>query len=47
MWNAVQLKHYTNVSVLKSVKFALFHSYLTYSIFNWGSANTVKLFYSL
>jgi len=30
-----KLKHYTNISVLKSVYFALFHSYLTYSIVNW------------
>jgi len=34
-----KLKHYTNISVLKSVYFALFHSYLTYSILNWGRAN--------
>jgi len=31
-----KLKHYTNTSVLKSIYFALFHSYLTYSILNWG-----------
>ena len=37
-----KLKHYTNISVLKSVYFALFHSYLTYSILNWGSANKTK-----
>ena len=29
-----KLKHYTNISVLKSLYFALFHSYLTYSILN-------------
>jgi len=29
-----KLKHYTNISVLKSVYFALFHSYFTYSILN-------------
>jgi len=29
-----KLKDYTNISVLKSVYFALFHSYLTYSILN-------------
>jgi len=37
-----KLKHYTNISVLKSVYFALFHSYLTYSI-NWGRANKTTL----
>jgi len=31
-----KLKEYTNTSVLKSAYFALFHSYLTYSILNWG-----------
>ena len=36
-------KHYTITSVLKSVYFALFHSYLTYSILNWGSANKTTL----
>jgi len=34
-----KLKHYTNTSALNSVYFALFHSYLTYSILNWGRAN--------
>jgi len=34
-----KLKHYTNISVLKSVYFALFHSYLTYSLLNWGRAS--------
>ena len=29
-----KLKHYANISVLKSVYFALFHSYLTYSMLN-------------
>jgi len=29
-----KLKHYTNISVLKSVYFALFHPYLTSSILN-------------
>jgi len=38
-----KLKHYTNISVLKSVYFALFHSYLTYSILNWGRANKKTL----
>ena len=38
-----KLKHYTNISVLKSVYFALFHSYLTYSILNWGRANKTTL----
>jgi len=38
-----KLKHYTNNSVLKSVYFALFHSYSTYSIFNWGRANKTTL----
>ena len=37
-----KLKHYTNISVLKSVCFALFHSY-TYSILNWGRANKTTL----
>ena len=32
-------KHYTSISVLKSVYFSLFHSYLTYSILNWERAN--------
>jgi len=38
-----KLKHYTNISVLKSVYFALFHSYLTYSILNWGRASKTTL----
>ena len=38
-----KLKHYTNISVLKSVYFALSHSYLTYSILNWGRANKTTL----
>ena len=38
-----KLKHYTNISVLKSVYFGLFHSYLTYSILNWGRANKMTL----
>jgi len=38
-----KLKHYTNISVLKSVYFALFHAYLTYSILNWGRANKTTL----
>ena len=38
-----KLKHYTNISVLKYVYFALFHSCLTYSIFNWGRANKTTL----
>jgi len=38
-----KLKHYTNTSVLKSVYFVLFHSYLTYSILNWGRANKTTL----
>jgi len=43
MWNVVQLKRYTNISVLKSVYFTLFHSYLTYSILNWERANKTTL----
>jgi len=39
----LKLKHYTNISVLKSVYFALFHFYLTYSILNWGRANKTTL----
>jgi len=38
-----KLKDYTNISVLKSVYFALFHSYLTYSILNWGRASKTTL----
>jgi len=37
-----KLTHYTNISVLKSVYFALFHS-LTYSVLNWGRANKTTL----
>ena len=36
-------KHYTNILVFKSLYFALFHSYLTYSILNWGRANKTTL----
>ena len=36
-------KHYSSISVLKSVYFSLFHSYLTYSILNWGRANKTTL----
>jgi len=36
-------KHYTYISDLKSVYFALFHSYLTYSILNWGRTNKTTL----
>ena len=39
----LKLKHYTNISVLKSVYFALFHSYLTYSTLNWGRTNKTTL----
>jgi len=35
----LKLKHYTNISMLKPVDFAPFHSYLTYSILNVGRAN--------
>ena len=38
-----KLKYYTNISVIKFVYFALFHSYLTYSILNWGRANKTTL----
>jgi len=38
-----KLKYYTNISVLKSVYFALFHSYLTSSILYWGRANMTTL----
>jgi len=38
-----KLKHYINISVLKSVYVALFHSYLTYSILNWGRAIKMTL----
>ena len=37
------LKQYTNISVLKSVYLALFNSYLTYSILNWGRASKTTL----
>ena len=37
------LKQYTNISVLKSVYLALFNSYLTYSILNWGRVNKTTL----
>ena len=38
-----KLKHYTNISVLKSGYFTLFYSYLTYSILNCGRANKTTL----
>jgi len=38
-----KLKRYITISVLKSAYFALFHSYLTYSILNWGRANKTTL----
>ena len=38
-----KLKQYTNISVLKSVYFALFHPYLTFSKLNWGRANETTL----
>ena len=38
-----KLKHYSNISVLKSVYCALFHSYLTYWILNWGRTNKTTL----
>jgi len=38
-----KLKQYTNISVLTSVYFALFRSYLTYSILNWVRANKTTL----
>ena len=38
-----KLKHYTNISVLKSVYFLPFHSYLTYSILNWERASKTTL----
>jgi len=34
-----KLKHYANISVLISVYFALFYSYLTYVMLDWGRAN--------
>jgi len=36
-------KHYTSISVLKSVYFALFHSYLVDSILNWRANKTSLL----
>ena len=36
-------KHYTNILVLKSAYFALFNSYLTYSILNHGRAKKTTL----
>ena len=39
-----KLKHYSNISGLKSVYFSLFHSYLSYSVLNWGRANKTLLF---
>jgi len=41
MWNVFQIKTLHQHSVLKSVYFALFHSYLTYLI--WGRANKATL----
>ena len=41
------LKQYTNISVLKSVFFALYDSYLTSSILNWGRANKTTLLPSI
>jgi len=38
-----KLKHYTNTIVLKSVCFAIFHSYSSYSILDWGRANRTTL----
>jgi len=38
-----KLKHYTNISALKSVYFALFYSYLTHPILNRGGANNKTL----
>jgi len=38
-----KLKHYTNFSLLKSVYFALFHSYLTYAMLNWVRASKTTL----
>jgi len=38
-----KLKHHTNISVLISVYFALFHYYLTYSILKWWRANKTNL----
>ena len=36
-------KHYTSISVLITVYFALFHSYLTYSILKWERVNKTNL----
>jgi len=33
------LKHYSKISMVRSVYFAIFHFYLNYSILNWGKAN--------
>ena len=38
-----KLKHYTNISLLKSVYLALFHSYLAYAILNWVRASKTTL----
>ena len=38
-----KLKHYTSTIVFKSVCFAIFHSYSSYSILDWGSANGTTL----
>jgi len=38
-----KLRHYTNISVLKFVYFAFFHSYLTYSILIWIRVNKTTL----
>jgi len=43
MWMWFKLKHYTSISVLKSIHYALFHSYLTYSVLNQGRANKTAL----
>jgi len=42
-----KLKHYTNISVFKSIYFALFHSYLTYSILPWVRTNKKTLLPSI
>jgi len=38
-----KLKPYTNTALLRPVYFALFYSYLTYSMFNWERANKTTL----
>jgi len=38
-----KLNYYTNISLLKSVYFVLFNSYLTYSVLNRGRANKTTL----